>query len=112
MLFDNIHQIRKILSAVEDLSLPVHNILLQIICRRFRNTEILHRIRHGNPQFLTNSEEMINSVSAGENNSLVIQNIDFGLPELSGINTFHMNKRAKIDFYLVVVSKIEIRRFI
>lgn len=101
---DNIHQICKLLPSVKYFTLSVSHVVLHVVCRRLRNAEIFHAIRHGYPHFLTHSKEVIHGISASQNNGRVLQNANLFLPELLGMNRLYVNKWSEIDLELVLLS--------
>ena len=83
MLADNCNQIIQLSClSKKDFALSIHNIFLQIYGNGLSHTEILHRFRNGNTQFLTQVKEMIDRRTSRKNNSRMIQNRNFLLSEL------------------------------
>ena len=66
MLFEHIDQVVDGRFAVKDLALAVHHIFLKIKSGGFRNTEILELIQIGDTHFITDPEEMICCMPAGQ----------------------------------------------
>ena len=96
----------------EDLTFTVLHILLDVQCNSFCHTEILHSFRYGYTQFCTQVEEMVNSMTRCEDNCCVIQDRHFLLSEFFSRYTFHLNKRAKINFHTVLLGDVVVRRFL
>ena len=101
MLLDHLHQLVKTLPAVEYLTLSVLDIFLQIKCCGFRNTKILHCIRNLNSHILTNSEEMVNSITARENDGSMLEDVNPLFPEILSFYTFNLNELVKINLQIV-----------
>ena len=55
---------------------------------------------------------MIYRVSAGENNRIVIADVDTLLTEILGSNTFYMDKLAEVNFEAVLLRKIRVGRLV
>ena len=73
MFANNCNQIIELSGlSQKDLTLPIHNIFLQIYGNGLSHTEILHRFGNGNTQLLTQVKEMIDRRTSRENNSRMI----------------------------------------
>lgn len=82
MLNDYVDKILEFGLAVEDLSLPVNDVFLEIKSNILRDTEIFHCIRNNDAQLVADPEEMIYPGFACKDYGSKIQNIDFLVPEI------------------------------
>lgn len=112
MLFDQLNKVDKILMPLEDLSFPVLNVFLQVKSSGFRDAKIFHGIRNFYTHFFGYPEEMIHGISARENNSCVVLNIDFVFPELTSSNPCYRNELFEVDIDFVFINQISIRRLL
>ena len=97
MLLDQFHQILKALFPEEDFSLSVHDIFLQVVGSCLADAKIFHGVRHFKPEFFSQTKEVINGISAGNNQSSVFCEINALLAKLLALDSLHVNKRAEID---------------
>lgn len=111
VLDNNIYQVLELRFPMKNLSLPVYNVFLQIKCNILGYTEVLHRIRHHNSEFIADPEEMINTGFACKNNSSKVENIDLLMSEIFCGNTLNLDERLKIYFEVVFFCQVEIWRF-
>ncbi|MNY40629.1 hypothetical protein D3C86_1753830 [compost metagenome] len=88
--------------ACKDLSLADHNVFLKIISRLLRNTEIFHRSGYFNPAFVTNTEEMVNRVTACENDGRMVQDVDFLLAKVFVGNSVDLYEGPEINLDIVL----------
>jgi hypothetical protein len=96
---------------VEDFSLSVDNILLQIESSGFRNTKVFHVVGNRHAGFFTYSKKMVDGRTACKNHRGVVENIDLLLPELFGRYPFHLNERPEINLHIVLLRQVEIWGF-
>jgi hypothetical protein len=109
MLFEIIEQILCSLLSYKQFPLSDYNILLEIMCRLIRNTEIFHLCRHFDLEFLADSKEMINGIPARKNNCSMLEDINLLLPEFLGRNRLYFDKLPKIYLQLILLRKKKVR---
>ncbi len=92
MLLHDLDQVVQGLVAEEDLSLPVLHIALQIERRRFVDAEILQGLGDGITHFLGDAEEMVDGVSAREDDAGVFRQLDVFLAKFARGDVFEFDE--------------------
>jgi hypothetical protein len=111
MLYKHIREIFQVFLTVENFSLSVDDIFLQVNCDGFRRAEILHGIRYLDPEFIADPEKVVDRDTAVEHNCRKIKQIDPGGPEFLARNALDTDKLEKIQINLVFFSYLEIWGF-
>src|SRR5690349_21054598 len=100
------------ISTIKHFSLAVKNKFLKVQRYGFGNAEILGILRYTQAHFLTNAEEMIYSIAAGEYDGRMSLNINFLLAEFLRWNGLQPYKGMKIKQYVIFPAQFKIWRFI
>lgn len=110
VFLDDLKQVAGILESGEYLPLADNNVFLEVIGCLFGDAEILHVRRHLNLQFAAKAEKMVDGIAAGENDSRIIQDLNFLFSEFFYRHRLNLNEGTEIDFNRVLLSNLEIRR--
>src|SRR5690606_23169699 len=92
------------------LPLAVNDVLLEVIGNGFRDAEILHALGHGDPQLLAHAEEVIDRVTACEDDRRMVQYGNTFLTELLTVHALDLDERSEFQFQLVLLGKLEVGR--
>lgn len=98
MLADDFDQIVEGGFTVKDLALAVLHIFLEVISGRFGDAEIFHRVRNGYAHFGADAEEVVDSVTAGKNDRVMLVDVHPLLSEILGRHTLDMNEFTEVNF--------------
>jgi hypothetical protein len=96
---------------MEDFSLAVLHVFLEVIGCGFRDAEIFHGIGHLDTHLFTDSEEMVNGVAGSENNGRIIKDVDPVFPELFRWNSLYIDKFPENNVNIELFYQIIVRRF-
>ena len=110
MLLHDINQLRELIHAMEDLSLSIDDVFLQVYCDRLRDAEIFHRFWNSYPQLSAQTEEMVNRYLTREDDCCVRQDVHFLLAERLGVYAINLSERAEVYRHAVVVCQLKIWR--
>ncbi len=98
MLFQNFKQVLCGFQTCKDLSLADHDVFLKIVGSLLGNTKIFHLRRHLDFQFLADMKEMIDGITAGEDDGRMIEDLYLLFSKLFYRYRFNlMNGRKKLD---------------
>src|SRR5687768_11995485 len=100
-----------IMLTMKYFSFPIKNIFLNIISSSFRRTEIFHCFRNFISHFLTQTEIMINAVTACNDNSCIVSKVNSFKAEFFCRNSFHMKEGYKVNFKITLFGKLYVGRF-
>ncbi len=110
MLLHDINQLGELVHAMENLTLTVDYVFLQIYCDRLRYAEILHRLWNSYTQLSTQTEEMVNRYLTREDDGSIGQDVHFLLTERLGVYAINLSERAEVYRHAVVVCQLKIWR--
>ena len=104
--------LENICRAIKDLALTVKNEFLKIKGHCFSYAEVLGILGNTLFHFLANPEEMVNSITAGEDHCRMILNINLLFPEFLSRNSFEPDEGMEIQLHVIFSSQLEIRRLL
>src|SRR5947209_20440331 len=98
------------ISTIKNFSFAIKDELLKIESNCFGYTEVFCVLRNAHFHFFTYSEKMIDSITAGENYSGMILNINLLFTEIFCRDGLKPDKRIKIKLHIKFSTQLEVRR--
>ena len=90
---------------VENLTLAIHNMLLQIHGHGLSSAEILHRLRNLHPQLLTELEKRVDCVAGRKSNGGIIRDINPLRTELQRSQRLDRKERLELKTDAVLIGQ-------
>ena len=95
----------------KDLTFTILDIVLEIVCNRFGGAEILHGFRNLQAHLFTQGKEMIDSVFASKDYSLMVEDLDFRLTEFYRRHALYLEELIEVHVDAILMLQFSIRRF-
>ena len=110
VLLDISHELGEPELPMENLALPVDDILLEIMRSGFTDTEVFRGIRHFVSELSSHTEVVIYSIPRSKNDAAVLPQVNSLLPERLSAHALHMNEAAEVNLQLLLGGQIKVWR--